>query len=167
MSKKALKANERQLPTYPEIERIVRDRKLGFSSLAVLMNLKSRMNVKEKRFFCWPSQKRIADDLGIAERQVRRILKRLQEAGLIRIEKRKGGKRFENNLCQYSFVCWWKNEEIEPDISARSNQENEPRQTGHFGPVEPDISARSNRTFDSSQTGHFDPVKPGRNVPSE
>lgn len=108
MGAKILNMNQRQVPAYPEIEKIVRERKLGFSAACVLMNLKSRMNVKN-RFVCRPTRKEIADNLGITERQVSRILKRLREAGLIKIE----AARFVKGAYRYSFNRWWaENEEV-------------------------------------------------------
>src|SRR5205809_7970012 len=42
--------------------------------------------------FCFPGQKRLADDLGLDERSVRRHLKALQAHGLLAIQRRGLGK---------------------------------------------------------------------------
>ena len=50
--------------------------------------------------FCFPGQERLADDLGLAERSVRRNLKSLEKNGLITIKRRGLGKTniYELNL---------------------------------------------------------------------
>jgi DNA-binding MarR family transcriptional regulator len=112
MGAKIVNMNERQTPTDREI--LEKTKEMGFytSTKVVLFCLRSRMNAKN-RFVCWPSQKEIAEDAGITERQVRRSLNELREAGLIKIE----GARFGKGPHRYSFVRWWENEEVKTEGS--------------------------------------------------
>jgi Helix-turn-helix domain len=72
--------------------------------------------INKKNLSCWPSQKRIALEMGITERHAIRVIKSLKEKGIISVGKRKArhksGSKYNN---RYRFVYPWKNESC-PDM---------------------------------------------------
>lgn len=59
---------------------------LGPSALAVYVLLERRANQRGR---CWPSYQTIADDLNVSRRHVMTVVKRLVEAGFVRIQSRR------------------------------------------------------------------------------
>ncbi len=58
------------------MEKILSDKNISSGAKLVLLNLVSRIGGKD---FAFPSQKRIARDVGLSDRQVRNLLKELKE----------------------------------------------------------------------------------------
>jgi biotin operon repressor len=76
-----------RLPTSLELLTIVREKRLGFSSLAVLLVLRSGIAETEEKvnLSCvFTTQQALADEIGVSRAMVNRIIARLRNAGVIR-----------------------------------------------------------------------------------
>lgn len=77
--------------------------RLSAAELKVLISLSLRMDERRQAY---PSISRIAHDTGYSDRQVIRILKKLEERKLVSKEKRRDGdKKYKNNL--YTILPDW------------------------------------------------------------
>ena len=75
----------------------------------LLYLLRSKMNGKQKS--CWPSQKQLATEIGISERQVKRLIQSLTRKKIISIGKRKKNKKYKiHNQNEYQFIFPWNTE---------------------------------------------------------
>jgi len=63
-----------------KFKKILSNPKIPSGAKLVLYNLIERLGGKR---YCWPSQKRIAQDIGLSERQIRYHLAKLKKMGII------------------------------------------------------------------------------------
>lgn len=76
-----------RLPNDRELIAVIREKRLGFSSLAVLLCLRAGIAETEEKAAlscCFTTQAIIAAEIGVSRAMVNRILRRLRNAGVIR-----------------------------------------------------------------------------------
>jgi DNA-binding transcriptional regulator YhcF (GntR family) len=85
------------IPNKVKVKMVLEDRKLSSGAKLVLYNLMSRLHKKK---YCWPSQERIAKDIGLSSRQVRNHLEELKRRNLLNWQK--GGKTYKGTQEEYA-----------------------------------------------------------------
>jgi hypothetical protein len=102
------------LPYSTDITEISIHLGLNSTERLVLHLLRSKMN--RKNIECWPSMKTIAEEAGVSERQIKRIIKKLKSLRIISVSKRKSKRLFGNNHNVYRFNFPWP--DFKSDISS-------------------------------------------------
>jgi len=125
--------------------------KLGLlsSERLLLHSLRAKMNKKQRDKVAFPMQVTLGREMGLSERQVRRLIDSLVEYELISMKKRNIGKRYGNNLNEYRFNFPWKpnkkpksNRKPSSGMKSKRSKSNRTSVSG----VKPDICDTSNRT---------------------
>lgn len=100
-----------------------------------------------RKDFCWPTQRKLAEDTGLCLRQIRRILDDLANMGVIKRDKRlTTGRARGNNAYEYRFALS-QSFETKGDISDQTKADICDSQSGHFEHTKADIR--------DSQSGHL------------
>lgn len=150
MAGKAKQQNIQGLPYTSDILDLAIEHNFTTSERLLLILLRTKMN---KQKTCWPSQIRLADEMGVSERQVRRLIKGMEILGVISVNKRKMNRKFGNYLNEYRFIFPWN--------PVKSLQSTRTRVSG----VNPDICDTSTRTSETVNPDICD-SQPGHGCPS-